>query len=196
MRKPQLNRLAWAQSGALCCLVRTQRLYCRPLKKAGLRQDAFFTILQDILRDSARRTTMSDENKALIRRWFDEVWNRRLVASIDQLLAHDAVIHGLGPDLRGPDGFKTFYTAYCNAFPDVSIHLDALVAEGDLVAVRWSATGTHRGDGLGFAATGRPVRLNGMVFARVKSGKLIEGWNNFDQFGMFQQLGVVALPGG
>ena len=76
----------------------------------------------------------------------------------------------------------------------MTIEIEDLVAEGDIVAVRWSATGTHRGDGLGFAATGRHVEFSGMTFVRVADGKLAEGWNNFDQLGMFQQLGVVNLP--
>ena len=62
---------------------------------------------------------------------------------------------------------------------------------GDLVACRWTVTATHRGNGVGFAATNRPVRFTGMLFARVVNGKLAEGWNNFDQLGMMQQLGVV-----
>ncbi len=65
----------------------------------------------------------------------------------------------------------------------------------DIVAARWSGTGTHRGDGLGFPATGRQVRLSGMTFVRIQNGKLVEGWNVFDQLGMFQQLDIVKLPG-
>ena len=137
---------------------------------------------------------MSLENKTLVRRWFEEVWNQGRVAGIDEMLANHAIVHGLGPDLHGAAEFKQFHSAYRNAYPDVVIHVDDLVAEGDVVAVRWSASGTHRGDGLGFPATGRHVRFTGMVFIRVEAGKLVEGWNNFDQLGMFQQLGVVSLP--
>lgn len=76
----------------------------------------------------------------------------------------------------------------------VKITLDHMVAEGDIVAARWSGTATHSGDGLGFQATGRQVRLSGMTFARIQNGKLVEGWNVFDQLGMFQQLGAIAVP--
>ena len=137
---------------------------------------------------------MSTENKALVRRWFDEVWDKGRVAAIDEMLANDAAVHGLGTDTYGPAGFKPFHSAYRNAFPDVRIQVDDIVAEGNIVAARWSGTGTHRGEGLGFAATGRQVHFNGMLFARVDQGKLVEGWNNFDQLGMLQQLGVVSLP--
>lgn len=137
---------------------------------------------------------MSKENKALVQRWFDEVWTEGRVASIDALMAPSCMVHGLGEDTRGPEGFKPFHAAYRSAFPDVKISVDHMVAEGDVVAARWSGTGTHSGDGLGFPATGKQVRLSGMTFARVQNGKLVEGWNVFDQFGMFQQLGIVNLP--
>ena len=138
---------------------------------------------------------MSVEHKALVRRWFEEVWNQGRTATIDELLADQAVIHGLGPaDLHGPGGFKTFYSAYRNAFPDVAIRMDDIVAEGDRVVARWSGTGTHLGDGLGMAATGRPVQFHGVTIVRIEQGKLVEGWNTFNQLEMFQQLGVVNLP--
>ena len=137
---------------------------------------------------------MSTENKTLVQRWFSEVWNEGRAVAIDEMLADGAVVHGLGADLHGPAEFKHFHSAYRNAYPDVTIHIDGLVAEGDMVAVRWSASGTHRGDGLGFSATGRRAQFTGMAFVRVKEGKLVEGWNNFDQLGMLQQLGIVSLP--
>lgn len=137
---------------------------------------------------------MSIDNKTLVQRWFSEVWNEGRADAIDEMLADDAVVHGLGADLHGPAEFKHFHSAYRNAYPDVAIHIDGLVAEGDMVAVRWSAIGTHRGDGLGFPATGRRAQFTGMVFVRIKEGKLVEGWNNFDQLGMLQQLGIVSLP--
>ena len=138
---------------------------------------------------------MADDAKAVLRKWFDEVWNERRDAAIDQLAAPHSLVHGLGPDLRGPEGFKTFHTSFCNAFPDIHVTLEDLVCEGTMVAARWRATGTHRGDGLGFPATGKPVSFTGMVFARVENGQLVEGWNTLDQLGMLQQLGVVSPPG-
>ena len=140
---------------------------------------------------------MSTENKALVRRWFEEVWNQGRASAIDEMLANDCVVHGLGPqDMHGPAAFKAFHSAYRNEFPNVTIEIDDIVAEGDIVAARWSGTGSHRGDGLGFRATGRDVHFTGMIFVRVERGKFIEGWNNFDQLGMFQQLGVVSVPAG
>jgi steroid delta-isomerase-like uncharacterized protein len=134
---------------------------------------------------------MSAENKALVQRWFDEVWSNGRAAAIDEMLAANAVVHGLGPEMVGPAQFKAFHAAYRDAFPDVTIRVEHMVAEGNFVAARWSGTGTHRGNGLGFAATNKPVRFSGMLFVRVENGRLAEGWNNFDQLGMLQQLGVV-----
>jgi steroid delta-isomerase-like uncharacterized protein len=137
---------------------------------------------------------MSAENKVLIRRWFEEVWNRGRAAAIDEMLTGQAQIHGLGPQPMNVNAFKQFHTQYRSAFPDVRIQVDDVIAEGDKVAVRWSGTGTHQGDSLGFAASGNAVRFTGMTIARIENGKLVEGWNVFDRLGMLQQCGVVNLP--
>ena len=137
---------------------------------------------------------MSPENKALVRRWFEEVWNKGREAAIDEMLGSRAVVHGLGPDLQGPEAFKSFHRAYRNAFPDVKVHLEAIVTEGDTVAARWAGTGTHLGDGLGFPATGQAVQFSGMLFVTVENGKLVEGWNSFDFLTIYQQIESVKNP--
>jgi predicted ester cyclase len=137
---------------------------------------------------------MSAENKALVRRWFDEVWNKRRTDAIAEMMAPDAVVHGLGPELRGPSGFKPFHASFCDAFPTLRVELDDLIAEGDRVACRFTASVVHGGNGLGFAATNLPARFSGMTIARVKDGKIVEGWNVLDQVGMLTQLGVMKAP--
>jgi predicted ester cyclase len=137
---------------------------------------------------------MSAENKALIERWFDEVWNQGRRDAIDEMFSPEGVAHGLGPDLHGPDGFKTFHATFRQAFPDVRVQVDELIAEGDKVAYRLTASGTHLGDRLGFAATSRGVRFTVMGSARIANGKIVEGWNVLDQMGMLTQLGVVTPP--
>jgi len=136
---------------------------------------------------------MALDSKALVRRWFEEVWNKGRADAIGEMLMPDAAVHGLGVPAKGPEGFKPFHAAFRDAYPDVHVVLDDVIAEGDLVAARWTAKATHRGAGLGFPATGRPVTITGMVFIRVRDGKIVEGWNNFDQLGMLQQLG--QIPG-
>jgi len=137
---------------------------------------------------------MSAQNKALLQRWFDEVWNQGRADAIDELMAPDAVVHAATGPLRGPAEFRPFQAAYRSAFPDVHLRLEQIVAEGDMVAARWIATGTHQGDGLGFAATGRRAEFQGMVFARIRDGQFVEGWDCFDQLGLLQQLGAVPTP--
>ncbi len=135
---------------------------------------------------------MSQDHREFIRRWFEEVWNQGRASAIDEMMAADAVNHGFG-DKKDKAEFKAFHTAYRDAFPDVHIQTDDIAVDGDMVAVRYSGTATHSGNGLGFAATGRPVTFRGMSFVRIEGGKIVEGWNNFDQLGMLQQLGVVPV---
>jgi steroid delta-isomerase-like uncharacterized protein len=138
---------------------------------------------------------MSSENKNLVLRWFQQVWNEKRASTIDELLAADGKVHGLGEPLIGPAAFKPFHAAYLDAFPDLQIKIDDIIAEGNTAAFRWSATATHHGHGLGIAATGKQVRFEGMGFARFGNGKIIEAWNTFDQMTMLEQVGFAQRPG-
>jgi len=135
---------------------------------------------------------MSDDNKRLARRWFEEVWNLGREGAIDELLSPEGVGFGLAEtdtEVHGPPQLKPFVRNLRDAFPDLHIALEDTVAEGDKVAVRFRFTGTHKGGGLGFPATGREVDLTGMTIIQFANGKLVHGWNNWDQLGMMQQLG-------
>jgi steroid delta-isomerase-like uncharacterized protein len=137
---------------------------------------------------------MAAENEQLVRRWFEEVWNKGRLEAIDELLAKDVIAHGLGPggsDLQGREGFKTFYTRFKGAFPDIQITVEDVIAEGDRAAARYSGRATHSGDHLGIAATQRPVTFTGMSFVRCRRGQIAEGWNNFDLLGMLHQVGAI-----
>jgi steroid delta-isomerase-like uncharacterized protein len=135
----------------------------------------------------------ASDNAALIRRWFEEVWNKGREEAIDELFDEEGVAHGLadegGAPLRGASGFKPFFRRFREAFPGIEVVVDDAISEGDRVAARCTVRGRHEGDKLGFAATGRPVEFTGMTFVRVRDGKIIEAWNNFDFTSMFQQLG-------
>ena len=137
-----------------------------------------------------------DDNKALIRRWFEEVWNKGRVEAIDELFAPEGLAHGLGSDapLRGPDNFKPFFHTFKGAFPDIEVVVADVIAEGDKVAARCVVRGRHQGHTLGFAATERPVEFHGICIVRVRDGQIIEAWNNFDFMTMYQQLGVAPPP--
>lgn len=130
----------------------------------------------------------------IARTWFDQVWNQGNEAAIDQLMAPGANFHGLAPPAAGPvvgpEGFKPFYRQFREAFPDIHIEIDKLVAQGDTVAVYCTVTGTHAGNALGAAATNRPICISGMGMARVEGGRIAEAWNAFDFISLYQQLGL------
>ena len=136
-----------------------------------------------------------EANKALIRRWFKEVWNRGRADAISEMFAEDGIAHGLSEDvrnpLRGPSGFLPFHAQFRSAFPNIEVVVEDQVAEGDLVATRCTVRGKHTGDGLGIAATQSPVDFTGMTFTRIAGGKIIEAWNNFDFMKMYRQLGTL-----
>lgn len=144
-------------------------------------------------------TPMSEAPDAMIRRWFEELWNQGREDTIDRMLAPDAKVYGLPtPDNTppvGPGGFKPLYRQFRGAFPDLKIKVEQSVCEGDRAAVLVTCTGTHKGDTLGVPATGRPVKFEGMVIIQVKDGRLAAGWNSFDFLTMYQQIGAVPQLG-
>lgn len=134
---------------------------------------------------------MSEQNKAVVRRFINEVMNKGNMSVLDELLAPNYVYHGPGgQEVRGIEGAKDMIGMYRSAFPDMKSTVDDMIAEGDKVVTRWSATGTHKGDLMGIAHTGKKVKMTGMVINRLVKGKVVEDWEEFDQLGMMQQLGV------
>lgn len=138
---------------------------------------------------------MSEENKALLRRWFEEVWNKGRADAIEEMFAVDGIAHGLSDDegksLKGPSDFEPFHEIFRGAFPDVEVMVENIIAEGDLVAARCSVRGKHTGDHLGIAASNAPVQFTGMCFVQIKDGKIVEAWNNFDFMKMNKQIGAI-----
>ena len=136
-----------------------------------------------------------EANKALVRRWFEEVWNKGRTEAIDEMFAADGIAHGLSDDagapMKGPPDFKPFHQTFRGAFPDVEVIVEDIIAEGDKVAARCSVRAKHTGDHLGVAATNAPVDFSGMTIVRIKDGKIIEGWNNYDFLKMNQQIGII-----
>ena len=135
-----------------------------------------------------------EANKALMRRWFDEVWNKGRAEAIGEMFAADGVAHGLsnepGITMKGPSDFMPFHALFRGAFPNIDVAVEDVIAEGDMVAVRCAVRGKHTGDHLGIAASNAPVHFTGMVFARIKDGKIVEAWNNFDFLAMNRQIGI------
>ena len=140
---------------------------------------------------------MSDLNKNVVRRLFDEVWNKGHQQVADELLAPSYIHHDAStPDAgRGPEGEKKRATLYRSAFPDIRFTVEDLIAEGESVTARWSCRGTHKAEFNGIAPTGKQFTISGISVARLAGGKMVEGWVNWDTLGMMQQLGIVQELG-
>ena len=134
-------------------------------------------------------------NKALVRRWFEEVWTKGRADAIDEMFAADGIAHGLsdeaGNPLRGPAQFKPFHEIFRGAFPNIEVVVEDMIAEGDKVAARCSVRAKHTGDHLGVVASNAPVDFTGISIVRIKDGKIVEAWNNFDFMRMNKQIGAI-----
>ena len=138
----------------------------------------------------------TEDNKALVSRYFHAAWNQGNPAVIDDLFAATFHHHNPGvPNGGSCEGFKQFNSVFRSAFPDLRITQDDVIAEGDQVVTRFTAHGIHQGELQGIAPTGKPVTVTVIETMRVSGGKIVEGWVEFDQLGMLQQLGVIPAPG-
>ena len=135
---------------------------------------------------------MSEENKAVARGVF-EAWNRGDLDALDDPVARDVVDHDPQDPHAGEglEGLKKTITMYREAFPDVNFTVEEQVAEGDLVATRWTATGTHEGELMGMQPTGKQATVTGMAIDRIEGGKIVEAWGNWDTLGLLQQIGAI-----
>jgi|HubBroStandDraft_6_1064221.scaffolds.fasta_scaffold119790_2 steroid delta-isomerase-like uncharacterized protein len=142
---------------------------------------------------------MSEANKNLVRRWFEEVWNQGREETIDELFAANGVGYGLGDTeapVHGPAEFKPFVRNLRGALPDLHMTIEDILAEGDKVTVRITVEGTHKGGQLGVAPSGRRVKIAGVVIIRIANGKIVEGWNSWDQLGLLRQIGALPVAEG
>ena len=139
---------------------------------------------------------MSEENKALVRRQ-EELFSGGNLDVADEIYAPDYVGHDPSnpEDVRGLEAAKRAASDYRQAFPDLRVTVEDLIAEGDRVAARLRFRGTHLGELDGIAPTGRRVDCTGIVVSRIEEGRIAEDWANFDDLGMMQQLGVIAEAG-
>lgn len=145
--------------------------------------------------EDATRSTTTEENKAASLRAKEELFNRGNLDVAEELFAPDFVYHEPGgEDWHGPEGVKEYVTMMRAAFPDLHLTIEDQAAEGDRVAYRWTARGTHRGELMGIPPTDRRVTVAGIAIARFSNGKTEEMWESYDALGMMQQLGVVPSP--
>ena len=137
---------------------------------------------------------MAEDLKELTRTYVSQVWSRGKLELVDELVAPSCRTHdpaAPGGEFAGPEGVKQLVAMYRSAFPDTAFELQDLIQEGDKVAARITATGTHKGTLMGIAPTGKRVSISGIVITQFRDGKQVESWSSYDQLGMLQQLGVV-----
>jgi steroid delta-isomerase-like uncharacterized protein len=140
---------------------------------------------------------MSDqENKDIIRRGFEEIFNQGKLDAVSEFFTPDFVSHdpALPEDLHGPEEFKQFAAMYRNAFPDLHITIEDQFAKEDKVVTRFTSRGTHQGEFEGITATGQRIAVEGISIDRMVDGKSAEAWTIVDTMGMMQQLGVIPSP--
>jgi steroid delta-isomerase-like uncharacterized protein len=142
-----------------------------------------------------RKALSTNRTDSLIRRMFENAFNQGTFAVVDELVAPDGVTHtpswGM-PNTR--QGLKQLIAMFRTAFPDLHCTVEDEISAGDKVAAHWTIRGTHKGPVLGNRPTNRPIVVQGIIFARIESGRIAEGWALLDQMGMLQQLGIVPPP--
>jgi steroid delta-isomerase-like uncharacterized protein len=136
---------------------------------------------------------MSEQNKTLVRRVIEEVYNQGNLSVVDELAASDLLIHMTSQEIRGREGAKQYVVALRAGFPDLHMTIEDQIAEGDRVVTRWTARGTHTGQFQGIPPTGKEVRVAGTDIDRIADGKTVECWGHVDELGMLQQLGAIPV---
>ena len=153
---------------------------------------------QVLSRATTQETSAStEENKALARRWFEDLFNAGNLEVADEIIAPDHINHDPTlPDIPpGPEGQKQIVNLYRGAFTNAHISVEEQLAEGDKVVTRWSGSGTHQGEHMGVAPTGNQVTITGLTINRLSDAKIVESWSNYDALGMMQQIGAIPEPG-
>jgi steroid delta-isomerase-like uncharacterized protein len=133
-----------------------------------------------------------DENKALARRAWDEIFNQRNLDFFDAVSVADAIWHEPEREYQGTEELKQVSAGFLEAFPDLNVTVEDVLAEGEQVAVRWTQRGTHQGEmeRLG-PPTGRSFELEGITIHRFEGDKIAETWERYDNLSLLQQLGLV-----
>ena len=125
----------------------------------------------------------------------EEVWKRGNLDMAGELYAPDVVNHRARPGTPpGIAGVAATVSMLRNAFPDLQVSNESMIAEGDLLTVRWCARGTHRGELMGASPTGKRVEFGGISIVRMSGGKIAEIWGESDQLGLMQQVGAIPAP--
>lgn len=139
---------------------------------------------------------LTETNKAIVSRYFEQVWNNGRLDLIEEFFTEDIVEHGVPqiPGLNGRDSLKAVIGGVREGLPDLHLTLHEVVAEGDKVVTRSSWEGTHRGELMGIQATDRQLTNSGAAIFRLADARIVEIWNFSDNLSLMQQLGVIPAP--
>lgn len=137
----------------------------------------------------------TEENKAMVRKFFEEGPSKGNLSAADELLSSDFSIYGPLPVSPGIEGMKEIITNCRAAFEHLNVTVEDMIAEGDTVAARFTARGVHKGDFMNLPASGKPITMTGIEIFRIKEGKIAEIWGEANLFGLMQQLGIIPSPG-
>jgi len=135
-----------------------------------------------------------ESNKATLRRVFEQGLNDNDEAVFDEVVAPSYVNHDLPAPAPGPEGFKQVLRQFRAAFPDMHVEIEQMVSEGDRVCTRGRFSGTHQGEFMGVAASGKRFEVGYIDIWRLEDGKAVENWVQIDMLGLMQQLGAVPSP--
>jgi predicted ester cyclase len=134
----------------------------------------------------------TEQLKSAVKNFIENGLNKQDWAVLEGYFSPSLVDHALPPMLPpGLEGRKMFAAAFFAAFPDIHVHVEDLLAEGERTVLRWSAHGTHQGELMGIPATGKSVNMTGIAIDRFENGRSVEHWEEIDQMGLMQQLGVI-----
>jgi steroid delta-isomerase-like uncharacterized protein len=135
---------------------------------------------------------MIKRTDSLMLRIFEEAFNQGNLAVVNEVLTSDHITHNAFTGApRGPQGLKGLIVLFRTAFPDLHCTVEDEIREGDKLAAHWVMRGTQKGPFLGNQPTGRAVVVQGIIFARIESGRIAEDWTLMDQMGILQQLGII-----
>ncbi len=140
---------------------------------------------------------MSTDNKAIVRRLYEEVWNKRRLELVDEIISPSHALHdpNVSGSAVGPEAYKRQVTRFITAFPDLRLTIEDIVGENEKLAVAWTISGTHKGEFMGIPATNKKVSVDGITINHIVNAKIMDSYISWDAWGAMQQLGVVPALG-